>query len=58
MIIEAKNDLPIVFAKTIKSFFPKLGKNMSGILDPRMVNKTDYDLNLLGWIGILMFFLN
>ena len=53
-----KLELPIVFAKTVKSFFPKLGKNMRAIEDPRMVNKINYELNLLVWVGIFMFFLS
>jgi hypothetical protein len=50
--------LPVAFAKTIRTFFPELGKNIAAIKDPRMLNKTDYDLNLLGWVGIFMFFLS
>ena len=50
--------LPDAFAKTIHSFFPKLGFNLSQIIDPRMKNKITYDANLLLWSVIFIFFLN
>ena len=48
--------LPDAFAKTIHSFFPKLGFNLSQIIDSRMKNKITYDANLLLWSVIFIFF--
>ena len=48
--------LPETFAKTIKRFFPELGNAINAIDDPRMLNKTVYDLSVLVWMGIFCFF--
>ena len=58
MNLEKQTELPLVFAKTIHSFFPKLGQQLNQMNDPRMSGKIDYDINVLIWVGIFMFFLN
>lgn len=49
-------NLPETFLKTIKTYFPKLGDWMYGLNDPRMENKIKYELAVLLWIGIFLFF--
>lgn len=47
--------IPEVFAKTTHHFFPKMGKWVSQINDPRRVNMTDYELAILFWEGTFLF---
>lgn len=49
--------IPGVFAKTVHHFFPKIGKWVWQIHDPRQVNMTDYDLPILFWEGLFLFLL-
>ena len=44
-----------VLAKTINGFFPDIGKWVGKIKDPRMINKTKYNLSVLYWTGIFLF---
>jgi len=45
------------FLKTISHFFPKLGKWLSKVDDPRNKNKITYGPTHLLWLGILLFLL-
>jgi len=45
------------FLKTISHFFPKLGKWLSQVDDPRNRNKITYSPTHLLWLGILLFLL-
>ncbi len=38
-----------VFARTIKSFFPKIGKWVNKIKDPRYTKKADYHRSIMFW---------
>ena len=58
MSVDKQKELPLVFAKTIQSFFPNLGQSLGHIKDPRMAGKIEYDLTILAWVGVFMFFLS
>jgi len=51
-----KIDLPENLVKVIHTYFPKLGAWLSDIPDPRQPHKITYDLAVLLWLGILLFF--
>ncbi len=46
-----------VFLKTVSHFFPKLGKWLSQVDDPRNKNKITYKPSHLLWLGIFLFLL-
>lgn len=52
---EQSEKIPEVFAKTIHHFFPKIGKWVWQIEDPRKVNMIDYELSILFWEGFFLF---
>jgi len=49
-------DLQENLVRTIHSFFPELGDWMYSVPDPRQQHKIIYDLPILLWLGILLFF--
>jgi len=42
------------FVKTIRTFFPKLGKWVRAISDPRNANQIDYDSEVIVWVAIFV----
>lgn len=52
---DQRKKIPEVFTKTIHHFFPKIGRWVSQINDPRMVNMIDYELLVLFWEGFFLF---
>lgn len=49
--------IPEVFAKTVHHFFPKVGKWVRQIQEPRKVNMIDYELPILFWEAFFLFLL-
>jgi len=43
------------FTKTVKSFFPRLGKWVKKIKDPRYIKKAYYHRSVMFWAGVFLF---